>query len=167
MKDQDYRLFGDVTILKPPGAGVMLDVDEVKNAFRRIHARNPIEVAVCDTNAAKDIAQWLEDELGCTVVDRSQKNEMQYDDYENFMRAIRERLVGHTGDREFRRHVLNAVAKVGSGDRKRFDRPSQSRNAKFQDRRVIDALVAAAMVLTTSMQPSETSVYESRGILAA
>jgi phage terminase large subunit-like protein len=151
VRDGSYRLFGDVTILKPPGSGVMLDVDEVKNAFREIHERNPIEVAVLDTHAAKDVAQWLETELGATVVDRSQKNELQYLDYENFMRAIRERTIGHSGDREFRRHVLNAVAKVGAGDRKRFDRPASSRNAKFQDRRVIDALVAAAMVLTTSV----------------
>lgn len=155
VRDPEFRLFGDVTILKPPGGGVMLDVEEVKQAFRHIHERNPIEVAVCDTNSAKDIVQWLDDELGCTIVDRSQKNEMQYLDYQNFMRCIRESTLHHSGDREFRRHVLNAVALPGPGDQKRFDRPKQSRNAKFQDRRVIDALVAAAMVLTTTMEPAE------------
>jgi phage terminase large subunit-like protein len=167
VKTESERMFGDATILKPPGGGVMLDVDDVKNAFRTIHERNPIEMAVCDTNAAKDLAQWLEDELGCTVIDRSQKNELQYLDYETFMRCIRERTIRHTGDREFRRHVLNAVTKRGEGDRKRFDRPQQSRNAKFQDRRVIDALVAAAMVLTTSMDDQTDSVYEQRGMVAA
>jgi phage terminase large subunit-like protein len=148
------RLFGEATILKPPGGGVMLDVEDVKEAFRQIHEQNRIETAVCDTNSAKDIAQWLEAEFGCTVIDRSQKNEMQYLDYDNFMQGIRERSIRHTGDRQFRRHVLNAIAVKGPGDRKRFDRPAQSRNAKFQDRRVIDALVAAAMVLTAAGEPA-------------
>ncbi|HLF06398.1 MAG TPA: hypothetical protein VI893_04390, partial [Thermoplasmata archaeon] len=50
--------------------------------------------------------------------------------------------------REFRRHVLNAIARRLPGEEMRFDRPSQSRNVRSgrQERRVIDALTAAAMV---------------------
>jgi hypothetical protein len=51
----------------------------------------------------------------------------------------------HTNDPGLNRHVLNAIARpLPQGDL-RFDRPSQTRQGGDQERRVIDALTAAAM----------------------
>jgi phage terminase large subunit-like protein len=148
MKSQEERIFGDPEILVPPRDGTLLPLDEVHAAFRRIHDRTPIEVVVMDTSQAKEIAQWLSDEMGLTVVDRSQKNTEQANDYDLFMPAIRQRWLKHTGHPVFRRHALNAIRRQLEGERLRFDRPSTSRNTRAgrQERRVIDALVAAAMV---------------------
>jgi hypothetical protein len=60
--------------------------------------------------------------------------------------------VRHCGDPELSRHVLNAVALMLPGGRARFERPSQSRTDKRkQGRRVIDGLIAAAIVLSSSV----------------
>jgi hypothetical protein len=52
------------------------------------------------------------------------------------------------------RHALNAIARpLPQGD-SRFDRPSQTRMSSEQDRRVIDALTAAAMVHSLASGPT-------------
>ena len=147
-KSAEERFFGDPEILTPPRDGSMLDDEEVHAAFERIHARNPIEVVIMDTSKAKDTAQWLEREFQVTLIDRSQANTYQAQDYKSFMEALGKKWFRHTGQREFRRHVLNAIARRLPGEEMRFDRPSQSRNVRSgrQERRVIDALTAAAMV---------------------
>ena len=148
MKSADEHVFGDPEILVPPRDGSMLPLDEVHEAFRRIHERTPIDIAVMDTSQAKDTAQWLADEFGITVIDRPQGNSYQAADYAAFMAGVRERKIKHTGHPVFRRHALNAIARRLEGERHRFDRPSESRNTRAgrQERRVIDALTAAAMV---------------------
>jgi hypothetical protein len=59
---------------------------------------------------------------------------------------------------------MNAVARRLPGGDYRFDRPSTVRmNARAQDRRVIDALTAAGMVVEHSnLEPPKRSVYEDR-----
>jgi hypothetical protein len=72
-------------------------------------------------------------------------------DFEKFMEALRQGWIKHTGDGEFRRHVMNAVVRVLPADKRRFDRPVMSRGSgKDQDPRVIDALDAASMVNTVA-----------------
>jgi phage terminase large subunit-like protein len=149
MPDPSYRLFGEPQILVPPRDGTMLSVDDVKAAFELIQSRNPIEVAAMDVSRAQDVAQWAADELGINVViDRPQDNQYQIEDYDSWMEGMRNESIRHNGNRVFRRHVLNAIARKLPGDKYRFDRPSTSRNtaAGRQDRRVIDALTAAAMI---------------------
>jgi phage terminase large subunit-like protein len=161
IREPSYRLFGDPEILTPPRDGTMMDVELVKHAFERIHERNPISVVVMDpSKGGLEIARWLEDDLGiATVVARSQKPEMAIMDYDRWMEAMREGWLHHTGQREFRRHVLNAIARRQPDDRYRFDRPSTSRNTKGgrQERRVIDALTAAAMVHSTAVAELDTT----------
>lgn len=147
VRDEEHRLFGEPAILEPPGDGTMLDADEVKAAFLELHERNQIEVVVMDMSKAQDIAQWLEREIGCVVIDRSQSNEFAVLDYNAFMEGVRERWILHNGDKTFRRHVLSAIRARLPGDRYRFDRPRTQRKAGREKRRiVIDALTAASMV---------------------
>jgi hypothetical protein len=85
----------------------------------------------------------------------SQGIPVQVEEYAKFMEALRRGWIKHTGDAEFNRHVLNAVAKIQRGGDPIFERPVQSRRSvDEQDRRVIDALKAAAMVHRVAMQPA-------------
>jgi phage terminase large subunit-like protein len=147
VRDEKYRLFGTPKILTPPRDGSSLDPEEVERAFIDLHTRNPIHTVVMDTNRAEQLGVWLERELGCQVLDQSQGIPVQVEEYERFMEALRMGWIKHTGDPEFTRHVLNAVAKIQRGGDPIFERPHQSRRSvDEQDRRVIDALKAAAMV---------------------
>lgn len=86
------------------------------------------------------------------------------------MDGLRNGTLKHTGDHEQRRQVLNAIARRLPGGDYRFDRPSSVRaNKREQDRRVIDVLSAASMVVefSTREQPPARSVYEDRGLAVA
>jgi phage terminase large subunit-like protein len=143
----DFRLFGDAVILEPPRDGTMLDPYKIESAFHELHARNPIAMVVMDREKAEQLATWLENELGVVVVERGRTNEPASYDYERFMEGLREGWIKHTGHPVLRRHAMNAVVRHLPGDKKRFDRPSTTRqNVREQHRRVIDALDAASMV---------------------
>jgi hypothetical protein len=113
---------------------------------------------------AADVGSWIEDELGVTVIDRAQTNKLACADYEAFMDGLRNATLKHTGCADLRAHVLNAIARRLPGGDRRFDRPIASRRSVgAQDRRVIDALTAAAMVVQHSnRQPAKRSVYAER-----
>jgi phage terminase large subunit-like protein len=145
VKDDEHRMFGVPTILTPPRDGSFLEPEVVKAAFRTIQTRNPITEVVMDPDRAAEIAAWLRDDLGVEPTEHGQGAEM-FDAYEKFMEALRNGWISHPRDPEFTEHVLNAVAKVLPDGRTRFDRPSTSRAQAGQRRRVIDALIAAAMV---------------------
>jgi len=145
-RDEHYRLLGPATILTPPRDGTSLDISLVQRALATIHQRNPIHTVVMDTSRAEDLGQWIERQLGCTVIDRPQTNLLAVEDYERFMEALRNGWLRHAGDPGLTQHALNAEAKVLPFGDARFDRPSQTRQGGDQDRRVIDALIAAAMV---------------------
>lgn len=141
-----YRLLGPATILTPPRDGSTMHPDVVKRAFEAIQNINPVDAVVIDMERAEDIAAWLEDENDVTVIDRPQGNALAVEDYDAFMEGLRNGTLKHTGDPGLRSHVMNAIARHLPGDKKRFDRPSQSRAKKKQTMRVIDALTAAGMV---------------------
>jgi phage terminase large subunit-like protein len=149
-RSETFRLLGKATILEPPRDGTSLDPELVERALREIHEANPIHTVVMDTSKAEQLASWIENELGCEVVDRAQTNEFAVMDYDRFMEALREGWLKHTGDPGLTRHVLNAVARLLPGGDSRFDRPSRQRKGAGQDRRVIDGLSAASMVHTTA-----------------
>lgn len=165
----NYRVLGKPWILTPPRDGSSLHPDEIKNAFIEAQETNPIETLVMDMHRAEDIAAWVEDELGITVIDRGQSNQFAVADYNAFMDGLRNGTLKHTGDREQRRQVLNAIARRLPGGDYRFDRPSSVRaNKREQDRRVIDVLSAASMAVeySTRQRPVTRSVYEDRGLVA-
>lgn len=154
-RDPKYRLFGTPKILVPPRDGTSLDPNLVERAFVEINDRNPIHTVVMDESRAEQLAEWVKQEFGATVVDRSQTNQFATDDYSKFMEALRSGWLKHPGDPDFTQHALNAIARVLPYGDARFDRPSQTRQGGDQDRRVIDALTAAAMVHALAAVPAE------------
>lgn len=145
-RDHDYRLLGPASVLVPPRDGTSLDPNEVERAIVAIHQRNPIHTVVMDTSRAEQLGMWIETELSATVIDRQQTNAQAVEDYDRFMEALRSGWLKHAGDQGLTQHAFNAVARVLPFGDARFDRPSQTRQGGDQDRRVIDALIAAAMV---------------------
>lgn len=152
IRDPEFRLLGPATILEPPRDGNSLDPHLVEKALREEHERGPIHTLVMDTNKAEQLAEWARETLGCEVVDRGQTGSFAAMDYERFMEALRNHWLWHSGDAGLTKHVLNAVARELPDGRMRFERPHEARRVAEaeQQRRVIDALVAAAMVHTTA-----------------
>lgn len=149
-KDEEFRLLGPATILEPPRDGSSLDPNLVERAILEMHARNPLHTVVMDTSRAEQLATWISDELGARVIDRVQSNPFAVDDYEKFMEALRMGWLKHSGDPGLTQHALNAIARILPMGDPRFDRPHPSRFG-VQTVRVIDALVAAAMVHATAV----------------
>jgi phage terminase large subunit-like protein len=156
--DPDHRLFGVPTVLVPPRDGTFLDVELVKDAIRDMTERYTVEEVVMDPSKALDIAQWIEDELGVEPTLHGQGVEM-YAAYERFMEAIRNRQLLHPRDQTFTEHVLNGIAKTTPDGRARFDRPSTSRASVAQRKRVIDALIAAAMVNNSAFSDGDGDFF--------
>lgn len=148
------RILGPATVLVPPRDGNSLAPQKVKDAFLGIHERTPIARVVMDITHANDIAGWIR-ELGIEVLEWSQGDVQQAKDYDAFMEGLRGGMIRHSADPALTEHAMNAIAKPLGGGRFKFERKSSSRNAKRQARRVIDALVAAAMVNSASSAPAE------------
>jgi phage terminase large subunit-like protein len=146
-RSREERVLGVPTILTPPRDGTSLDTKVVKQAFRDIYERNPVDVVVMDESRAEDIAAWLKDEFPeMRVVPYGQGDSMKALAAERFLEALREDWLRQPRDAEFTRHVMNAIARLLKDGRTRFDRKSSSRNKSQQDERVWDALDAATMV---------------------
>lgn len=156
VRDPEFRLLGPATILEPPRTGESLDPHLVEAALVELHERNPLETLVMDTSRAEQLAAWVEEELGVRVIDRTQSNAYAAADYARFMEALRHGWLKHSGDPGLTRHALNAIARVLPYGDARFDRPAQSRrDVTAQPQRVIDGLVAAAMVHWAATERAE------------
>jgi phage terminase large subunit-like protein len=153
-RDGEYVLLGPATILTPPRDGSMLDSTLVEQALLAIHARNPIHTIVMDTSfGANVLATFIAQNLGSDVVGRGQTMPQQVEEYERFMEGLREGWLHHSGDAGLTAHAMNAIARVNRLGATVFDRPAPSRttSSSEQDRRVVDALDAAAMVHAQAM----------------
>jgi phage terminase large subunit-like protein len=165
-----WRLLGPARIITPPRTGSSMHPDEIKIPMLELAEQWRIDTIVMDISRAEDIAAWIEDELGVEVIDREQGNAKACEDYEAFMDGLRNGTLKHTGHDGLKRHAMNAIARKLPGGKIRFDRPSTTRqNVRAQDRRVIDALTAAGMVVqhSTRQRKPKTSVYEERYAAAA
>lgn len=164
-----YKLWGPPKILVPPRDGTSLHPDEIKTAFYELLEGGPISAVVMDVSKAEDIAAWIEDELSLEVIEWGTSNQFAVQDYDNVMKGLRNHTLKHTGDRGLRSHAMNAICRRLPGGDFRFDRPTASRSSpRMQDRRVIDALTAAGMVVSHSTRrPPKSSVYESRELALA
>ena len=148
-----FRQLGPAEIVVPPRDGTITDPEDIKEAIRRIHKRNPILTVVMDMSYAADIAAWIEEEIKAEVIDHPQSNAAHFEDYDAFMEGLRTGKMKHSGDPGLNSHVFNAIAK-SVGGRTKFERPSQTREAAQQERRVIDALSAAAGVNQAAAIPA-------------
>jgi Phage terminase-like protein, large subunit len=151
-RDDDFRLLGDPVILEPPRTGQMMHPSVVKRAIQDFASRFSVSTVVMDMTDGADIAAWLDDEMGVVVVDRAQSSKPQSEDYDRFTEALRNGSLRHTGDLAFKRQVLNAVAYMLPDGGARFKRPAETRQGGNQDARVIDALIAAAMVHSVAVE---------------
>jgi len=165
MPSSGDRRFGPAEILIPPRDGTSLEIDRVTDMLGRIHLRNPVHTLVMDISDARDVADWAEKELGAQVVERGTSLPAQVEDYKNFMQALRNGQLKHAGDPGLSKHALNAVNRILPGGDAVFSRPAQNRRAAAQDRRVIDALTAAAAVHTVATADQQGSVYDERGVI--
>jgi hypothetical protein len=145
-KSEQERIFGAAKVLTPPRDGNSLDHKLIEAAFIEINQRNPISMVVMDITRAEQLATWLSETIGCVVVERGQTDVFARTDYERFMEALRLGWLKHQGDADLTKHALNAIAKLLPTGGARFTRPAQSWTASLQDQRVVDALIAAAMV---------------------
>ncbi len=144
----DLRFLGPASILEPPRDGTSLDPASVEAMLRAYAERYRIERVVMDPTQAEQLAEWIRTELGVEeVVEHQQGNVLRTLIFSRFMEALREGKLKHSGDPGLTRHVLNAVIHELGDGRAVFERPSQSRygGRNLQNRRAIDALIAAAM----------------------
>ena len=145
-RDEHHRRLGPLRSLTPPRDGSSLDPAKVEAMLVEIHEANPVHTVVMDMARAEQLAAWIEAELGATVIDWPQSIPVKVRDFERFMEALRQGWLKHAGDEAMTRHALNAVARVLPKGDAVFERPAQSRTSSEQARRVIDGLIAAAMV---------------------
>jgi phage terminase large subunit-like protein len=164
-KNAEERVLGPAVVLEPPRDGTPLDPNVVRAAIRDMLTRYRVSTVVMDPDRAHDIAGWLADELGLTVIYRAQSAKPQGEDYERCMSALRNGWLRHSGDPALRQHALNAVARLLPNGGAKFGRISETRQGGNQDARVIDALVAAAMVHSVMADESTGSVYDDRGLI--
>ena len=161
-----HGTLGRCTILRPPRDGASLQPRLVRQAFMDMHDRTPIRRVVMDPNAGgEQLAEWLEEELGCEVITWEQTPVKMAAASEKFMEGLRGGELKHHHDPELTRHVLNAIARLLPNGTFRFDRPTAARRAPGQERREIDALVAAAVVYAASKIAPAVSVYERKDLL--
>ena len=146
-------LFGKSRVIDPPRDGNSLRPEKIMAAFREIHAETPIQRVVMDPSAGgEQLASWLEDDLRVQVVAHSQKTAPMALAAARFMETLREGTQKHIRDADFTRHVLNGVAKELPDGAFKFVRPAASRSSNEETPlREIDALIAAAMVLSTAI----------------
>jgi phage terminase large subunit-like protein len=157
-RDQKFRLLGPASVFVPPRDGTSLDPALIEAGLLKIHERNPVHTVVMDMTRAEQLGRWIGETLGATVIDRAQTIPLAIEDYERFMEALREGWLKHQGDPALTTHVLNAVARMLPSGGAMFERTSSSRSAGAQDRRVIDALIAAAMVHAEASAPVEEEI---------
>jgi phage terminase large subunit-like protein len=132
---------GRPRILVPPEQqGVSLRKADVIAALDELRAEYGAEIVVVDPeNDGEVIAQDLED-VGFEVIAHSQKPQVMALAAERFYAAVREGKLRHPDDSQLNRHVLNAVRRSTEDGRWRFVKESK------QSKKVIDGLIAAAMV---------------------
>jgi phage terminase large subunit-like protein len=166
-RDADFQLLGPATVLVPPRDGQSLDPHAVERALTELNARNPIHTVVMDPSRAEQLAAWIYETFGSTVIERGQSAPLAVVDYDRFMEGLRAGTLHHSGDAALTEHALNAIARVDRFGAARFDRSTPTRNvASEQSRRVIDALTAAAMVHAQALVEPPTSVYTAaRGLV--
>jgi phage terminase large subunit-like protein len=153
LADDGAVWIADPVVLVPPAQrGVALRKREVLDAVARLAEEYEASVVVLDPeNDGEVVAQDIEDELGLDVVAHSQKPAPMAQAAERFYAAVREGKLHHPRNDILTRHVLNAHRKATDDGRWRFVKENK------QSRKVIDALIASAMVHNIAVEESASS----------
>jgi phage terminase large subunit-like protein len=153
LADDGAVWIADPVVLVPPAQrGVALRKREVLDAVARLAEEYAASVVVLDPeNDGEVVAQDIEDELGLEVVAHSQKPAPMAQAAERFYAAVREGKLHHPRNDILTRHVLNAHRKATDDGRWRFVKENK------QSRKVIDALIASAMVHNIAVEESASS----------
>lgn len=161
LDDEGAAWLGTPVVLVPPAQkGVALRKREVLDAISDLAERYGAREVVLDPeNDGEVVAQDIEDELDLEVVAHSQKPAPMAQAAERFYAAIRETKLHHPHDAALTRHVLNGHRKATDDGRWRFVKENK------QSKKVIDALIAAAMVHNFAVDEAAESIYEDRGLL--
>jgi phage terminase large subunit-like protein len=142
---------GTPEILVPARNGTSLRKADVLVKIAELAERyGATEVVLDPENDGEVLAQDLEDELDLEVTAHSQKPAPMAQAAERLFAAVRERRLQHPNDQDLTRHALNAHPKRTDDGRWRFVKESK------QSRKVIDALIALAMVHNIAVEESMT-----------
>jgi phage terminase large subunit-like protein len=142
-------LLGPATLLEPsrPGEPIPLElmqvaVSELVNSLGGVY-----EVWLNPAAGSSPLEEWINEHIApVTVYGMTQPEAL--DLTETFLAALHDGKLKHTGDAALTQHVLNATARYSwDGDRFAFTRPHESRRAKVQTTRRIDALSAATLAV--------------------
>jgi hypothetical protein len=138
-------------VLAAPREGASLRKKDVLAAVQALGGQYGAETVVIDPeNDGEVVAQDLED-LGFELVAHSQKQAPMALAAERFSAAVREGKVRHPKDATLTRHVLNGHAKATDDGRWRFVKENK------QSRKVIDALIASAMVHSVAIGEAQSA----------
>jgi phage terminase large subunit-like protein len=162
LDDDGVAWIGGVRVLVPPvEKGVGLRKRAIIDAVGELAGQFGAGTVVIDPETGGEIvAQDLEDELGLEVVAHSQKPGPMAQAAERFYAAVSEQMLRHPRDGTLNRHVLNAHRRSTQDGRWSFVKESK------QSKKVIDALIAAAMVHNVAVDERDnTSAYESDDLL--
>ena len=130
-----------LVIIPAPGDGTMTPEEDLQAAIREMAGRWPHATVVIDPSAGgESFAQWIERELGLTVVIQPQDPSPMAHATGLTLDLVLGRRLEHPGHLEFSSQVLGAHLKaVGGGERVRF--------CKAPNGRPNDALIALAMAV--------------------
>src|SRR5439155_1199670 len=133
--DPSFRLLGPAVVLVPPRDGTSMKPQLIQQAILAIAKNNPIHSVVMDPSKGEEMAEWLEAQLGARVIEHTQTNVVQADDYERFMEGLRTGVLKHSGDTALTAHAMNAVVRLLPAAGAKFERSADMRMAEGQDQR--------------------------------
>ena len=98
VRDRQSSILGAASIVVPPRDGTSAIPTRSNELLAGIHERNPIEKVCMDPSDGRDIAMWLEDELGCLVVENVAADPAEGQELQRFMEGLRGGTLKHSGD---------------------------------------------------------------------
>lgn len=140
---------GPATLREPRRPGEPIPLELMQDAVRAVaEAHSSLdEVWVNPAAGSSPLEEWIDEHIApVTVYGMSQPEAL--DLTEVFLAALHGGTLKHSADQALTGHVLNAIARyTWDGDRFAFTRPKESRRAKQQQTRRIDALAAATLAV--------------------
>jgi phage terminase large subunit-like protein len=144
-------LLGPAKVIEPRRPGEPIPLAQMQDAMLELAADGADVVWLNPSAGSSDLEAWIDSNVSpVTVYGMTQAEAL--DLTETFVSALHGGRLRHTGDKTLTGHVLNAVARWNwDRDRFAFTRPKESRRAKVQTTRRIDALSAATLAVKAAM----------------